>query len=161
MFVRIPLCSIPLQTWDSWASFSHRNNIGFIKNDTVYRLTLLQLSLASWRFQSRSLRVFVAWPSSTNKRGEFRLCGTYFRARDSEDRSCVSVRNVACILYPDNGQCLKNILTACLCLLRVLYQCTVLLLERLPMKCLKILHAWRHSRKWFEVKDYCRNNDCN
>jgi hypothetical protein len=65
--------------------------------------------------------VIVVWPSVTNERDEVRLGGTYFMAHDPEDRSCVSIRNIACILYPDNGQCLKNILTLCLCLLIVLY----------------------------------------
>jgi hypothetical protein len=78
---------------------------------------------------------------TANKRGNFRLCGTYFRARDPEDRSHVNVQNVACILYPDNGQCVENILTMYLCLLRVVCQCTVLLKEKLPVKCLEMLHA--------------------
>ena len=64
--------------------------------------------------------MFVVWPRATNERGESILCGTYFRAHDPEDRSCVNVRNIACILYSDNGQCLKNILTVCLCLVIVL-----------------------------------------
>jgi hypothetical protein len=82
--------------------------------------------------------VIVVWPSATNERGEYRLYGTYFMAHDLENRSGVNVRNVACILYQDDGRCLKNILTACLCLLRVLCQCTVLLVEKLPTKCLKM-----------------------
>ena len=57
--------------------------------------------------------MFVVWPSARNERGESLLCGTYFMAHDPEDRSGVSGRNIACILYPDNGQCLKNILTVC------------------------------------------------
>ena len=105
--------------------------------------------------------MIVVWPSARDERGESLLCGTYFKAHDPEDRSCVSLRNIACILYPDNGHCLKNISTVCLCLLRVVCQCTVLLVEKLPLKCLKILNAWRYSSKWFEVKVYCINNDCN